>query len=579
MSLDRGIKVVNGNIIFQNNDSDEEFTIKSRKYINLFINDKPCKQFEEHVVTKDDKIYYTLEKSEAKREIKIFISEDKMKAYIKVEYLPEIEYKLKDKEPFINLALSVEEVSRKYPPKYTVEEIKKIIKENNVVFGIKEDILEEAVLGCDEKLLIAEGEYPVQDIPSEVKLLFTPTQMHFPDPESDETIDFKNLFRISNVRKGDKIAKITPETIGKDGKNVFGKIIKKDYVRLTPITANKGCKIEDDDIIATIDGKAHISGRTVSVNPVFTVESVNMETCNINFYGDIEVYDSVDDHMDVSAGGSLDVSNNVNTSNVVTGGHITILGNAISSKILSGQIDIRKKEYADVLTSYKDMVNDIIKNIRLLQTKNTAFGAKDFIQNLTEDKYKDFQKIALKLVTLNIKNETKGSELIEYLKEKVLGYNILKMRSLNDLTMLLNILDNEIEYYDKHSIVPLNIRISYCQDCEIKSTGNIIISGKGEFTSKLTAMKDIMFTKPDSVARGGIISAGNSIVAGIVGSRAEVPTTLIVPKEGKISAVLAYKNITFKVGKISVNTDREYEHVQVFLNKKTGLIEFHEDAF
>ena len=64
------------------------------------------------------------------------------------------------------------------------------------------------------------------------------------------------------------------------------------------------------------------------------------------------------------------------------------------------------------------MINDIIKTIRLLQAKTTAFGVKDFIQNLTEDKYKDFQKIALKLVTLNIKNETKGSELIEYIKEK-----------------------------------------------------------------------------------------------------------------------------------------------------------------
>ncbi|MFR1906605.1 MAG: flagellar assembly protein A [Clostridium neonatale] len=51
--------------------------------------------------------------------------------------------------------------------------------------------------------------------------------MHFPDPESSETIDYKNLFRISNVREGDKIAEIIPETIGKDGKNIFGEIIKK----------------------------------------------------------------------------------------------------------------------------------------------------------------------------------------------------------------------------------------------------------------------------------------------------------------------------------------------------------------
>lgn len=579
MNFGVGIKVLNGKILFENNNIDQEFTIKARNHINLFINDKLCKQFEENIVTKDDKIEYTIDKQESSREVHIFISEDKMSAYIRIEYIPEIEYKLKDKQPFINLALSVEEVSRKDPEYYTVEELKRILKENNIVFGIKEEALIEATLGCNEELLIAEGDKALPDTPSEIKLFFTPTQMYFPDPESKEAIDYKNLFRISNVKKGDKIAEIIPEVLGKDGTNILGEKIKKEYIRLTPIIADKGCKIEGKDIIATIDGKAHISGRIVKVNPVFTVENVNMETCNINFYGDIEVYDSVDDHMDVNAGGSLDVSNNVNTSKVVTGGDITILGNAINSKILSGQIDIRKKEYADTLTSYKSMINDIMQTIRILQSKNKDFGAKDFIRNLTEDKYKDFQKIALKIITLNIKNETKGSQLVDYIKEKILGYNILKMHSLNDLTMLLNILENEIEYYTKNSIVPLDIRFSYCQDCEIKSTGNIIISGKGEYTSKLTAMKDIMFTKSNSVARGGVISAGDRISAGIIGSKAEVQTTLIVPKHGRISAVLAYKNTTFQVGNMKVNLERDYERLHVLFNKSTRLIEVHEGAF
>jgi len=579
MSFGVGIKVVNGEILFENNNIDQKFTIKARNNINLFINDELCKPFEENVVTKDDKIEYTLKKQESSREVNVFISEDKMSAYIRVEYTPEIEYKLRDKQPFINLALSVDEVSRKDPEYYTVEELKSIIKEKNIIFGIKEEALRKATLGCKEELLIAQGDKPVRDTPSEIKLFFTPTHMYFPDQESSETIDYKNLFRISNVKEGDKIAEIIPEVLGKDGTNIFGQKIKKEYIRLTPIIANKGCKIEGNDIIATIDGKAHISGRMVSVNPVFTVENVNMETCNINFYGDIEVYDSVDDHMDVSAGGSLDVSNNVNTSKVVTGGDITILGNAINSKILSGQIDIRKKEYANILTSYKNMVNDIIQTIRSLQSINKDFGATDFIRNLTEDRYKDFQKIALRIVTLNIKNETKGSQLVDYIKEKVLGYNILKMHSLNDLTMLLNILENEIEYYDKNSIVPLDIRLSYCQDCEIKSTGNIIISGKGEYTSRLTAMRDIMFTKSDSVARGGVISAGYSISAGIIGSKAEISTILIVPKHGRISAVLAYKNTTFQVGNMKINLDRDYERLQVIFNKSTRLIELHEGAF
>ena len=64
---EKGIKVAGGNIVFQNYNSNEKFTIKSRKYINLFINDKLCNQFEENVVTKNDRIKYTLEKSKAKK--------------------------------------------------------------------------------------------------------------------------------------------------------------------------------------------------------------------------------------------------------------------------------------------------------------------------------------------------------------------------------------------------------------------------------------------------------------------------------------------------------------------------------
>ena len=138
---------------------------------------------------------------------------------------------------------------------------------------------------------------------------------------------------------------------------------------------------------------------------------------------------------------------------------------------------------------------------------------------------------------------------MDFIKDKVLGYNILEMKSFDDLVNLINILENEIDYYDKNIIVPLDIRIGYCQECDIKSTGNIIIGGRGEYISKLTAMKDILFTKSDSIARGGILSAGENISAGIVGSKAHIPTTLIVPKHGRISAAIAFKNTVFCFGK------------------------------
>ncbi|MFL0164683.1 DUF342 domain-containing protein [Candidatus Clostridium helianthi] len=576
MEKEVGAKVVNGKIIIADGINGEIITIKAKENVNLFINDVECEKFKPYEVSSKDKITYNCDTTPAKREVNITISEDKMKAYMTVEYTPKTEYKIKDREFYMNLAVSTEVLSKEEPEYFTVQELYKKLKEKGIVFGIKEESLELILKGCSNEVLVAEGLEPVKDTPSEVKLFFTPTQMVFPEPDSNEKVDFKNLFRISNVNAGDKIAEIIPEIQGKNGMNILGKVIEREYIRSLPIDASKGCKIENNHIISLIDGKAHIANRSVSVNPIYTVESVNMETCNIKFYGDVEVYDSVQDNMFVSAGGSLDVSQNVNMANVVTGGEITILGNTINSKILSGQVDIRKKEYSDVLTEFKNILVSMIEYINGLNLQ--SFERKDFVKTLTEKNFGNFQKVALNIISLNIKNKTKRSKLVDFIKGKILGLNILEIKSIYDLKTLLNILDNEIDYYDKNIIVPLDIRIGYCQECEIKSTGNIIIGGKGEYTSNLTAMKDIIFTRSDSVARGGILSAGQNISLGVVGSRAYIPTTLMVPQYGRITAAKAYANTVFCFGRTKVVLDEDLKNINVYFNSEKRAIEFGKTA-
>lgn len=568
-----GAKVCNGEIIVLGGHKEEEnITIKARKHVKLFINNELCEIYKPYMVNSTDKITYECEKLESSREVKINISKDKMEAYISVIYIPAVEYKLKDRELFMNLAISAEISKEEQPEHFTVSELREILKKNGVVYGINEVTLENICNGTLEPVLIAKGDQPIKDKPRELKLLFTPSQMILPEEESIEKIDYKNLFRISNVNAGDKIGEIIPQVLGKDGMNVLGKVIKREYVRDLPISCSGGCKIENNDVIALIDGKAHSVNKTIGVNPVYTVDSVNMETCNIKFYGDIEVYNSVDDNMSVNAGGSLDVSENVNTSDVVTGGNINIIGNAINSKILTGQIDVVKKEYSDILNKYREIIAKIIEIIETRYSNNTN-NIGQLILMLTENKFKDFQQLSLNIISLNIKNNTKNSRIVDFIKEKILGYNILNLKSFNELHSLLEILENEIDFYDKHTIVPLDVRIGYCQDCEIKSTGNIIISGKGEYISNLNAMKDILFTKSNSIARGGTLTAGGNISAGIVGSPAYIATILKVPLDGKISATLAYKNTILCFGNNTKILDYDYKNINARYNRVEREIE------
>lgn len=565
--METGAKVCDGEIIVIDGSNDEIITIKPTKHVQLVINGIECDNNKAYEVCSNDKITYTCDKIPGKRSIDITLSQDKMKAYIEVIYEPEICYRLKERKLFQNLALSTEKVENYNIQHYTTDDLKNELKKLNIVYGINEDELDLAKDGTSGKKLIAKGQEPVNDIPSDVKLFFTPSQMFFPEENSNENVDYKNLFRISNVKCGDKIAEIIPEIPGKNGIDVLGGEVERKYMRSLPIVAVKGCEINGNDIIATIDGKAHISNRRISVNPVYTVENVNMETCNIKFNGDIEVYDSVQDNMAVNSGGSLDVSNNVNTSHVVSGGDVNIMGNVINSRILSGQIDVSKKEYSDALKKFKNTVDGVIEAVHEVKSRRNIEDLAQLIKVLTEGRFKDFQRNGMNIISLNIKNRIKHNRLNEFIKDHVLGYNILNMKTIDYLLNLNEILENELDYYDKNIVVPLDIRIGYCQDCEIKSTGNIIINGKGEYTSNLTAMKDIIFTKPESVARGGCLSAEGNISAGIVGSEAGVITELRVPKTGKITATFAYKNTVFVFGNVKKIIEKDLENINVVYDK------------
>ena len=165
MEKEVGAKVVNGEIIVVDGLNNESITIKARKNINLFINGNKCENYKSYEVTSQDKITCICEKTESNREVNVIISDDKMKAYITVEYTPEIEYKLKERGVFLNLAISTEIVSKNEPEYFTVSELKSILKEKGVVYGILEENLELALEGCSGEFLIAEGKKIIKDIP------------------------------------------------------------------------------------------------------------------------------------------------------------------------------------------------------------------------------------------------------------------------------------------------------------------------------------------------------------------------------------------------------------------------------
>ncbi len=116
----------------------------------------------------------------------------------------------------------------------------------------------------------------------------------------------------------------------------------------------------------------HLKNGILSVNNVYSVKNVDMKSGNINFLGDVQIDGSVGLGMAVKAGNSLIIKNDVDNASVVAGGEININGNVINSKIYTGQVDIEKKEYLDILNVYKREVEKLIEGVKKINDSSNS---------------------------------------------------------------------------------------------------------------------------------------------------------------------------------------------------------------
>ena len=64
------------------------------------------------------------------------------------------------------------------------------------------------------------------------------------------------------------------------------------------LVVREGCKVENDKVIATIEGRPNVKNGIFSVNRVLeTKHDVDIKTGNIDFIGDVVISGSVKDGM------------------------------------------------------------------------------------------------------------------------------------------------------------------------------------------------------------------------------------------------------------------------------------------
>ncbi len=546
-----GLKVENNQIIFRPSHSDSKnYTIESCSGISLTVNGISISPYTIYNLTAEDTIECIPTVIEAEKKMDIKISEDKMKAYATIEYTPEYTYKLKDCEFTDSLKLQAQKVPSQNYNKYTVKELIDALHKLKIKQGIKTEVLEEVCEGTlGAEILVAEGIPQTDDKEDEIKILFADKEKNtLEETSTTEKIDYRNLTQIANVQKGEVLAVKIPGVVGKNGTDIFGAVVPKKTLRSKVFKANSGCTLEENHIIATKAGRPSEINGIFTVNDLYSVKNVDLTTGNINFIGDVEVDNNINDGMSVHAKGSLIVRKNITSASASANGPINIMGSVINSNILAGGYDVEKKIYVENLNKYRSNLLGLIESIKSITERTPKKNLGEIVRVLIDKRYKNIPNLSMNILTFNISSGIQKSEILDFIRNKLMGLNTFNIKSIDELVNFKSEIEEEIDIVSDQLEIPIDVTLSYSQNSNVVATGSIYVVGKGEFTSKMRAFDTIEFTADRAVARGGTLQARKCIKLKTVGSEAGVITELQVEKTGIITADIAYSNTIFCFG-------------------------------
>ena len=251
MAKNGKIKVVLGKIIVINPVGEGKYpTITPSSKGMLTINGKEI--YETTKVNESDEIEF-LSNDKLSKNIKVDISKDKMEAYISFEYKNAVKINIKDSNPVENLVIDVYEEEMDCRGLLSKEEIEQLLKEANVIYGIKEEAIEEITKAQNGgRVLVAEGLKPIDAIDEKIEFVFNKEDVSIGEYEK---IDYKNINKINGVEATAIIGKVIKGEDSKFGINVFGQEVKPKKNKRKIIRCGNGCNILDDNIIAEISGQ------------------------------------------------------------------------------------------------------------------------------------------------------------------------------------------------------------------------------------------------------------------------------------------------------------------------------------
>jgi uncharacterized protein (DUF342 family) len=271
----------------------------------------------------------------------------------------------------------------------TSDYLKTLLARLNIVHGVKYESIEKAALAANlskraqTNILIAEGTPSVPAAPAyfaKNKLLGGAR----PAAKDDEQTDYRTFSPFVIVQKGQVLAEIVPEVVGRPGINVHGEEMPFETQTFPVLHTGENTYTDDTRYYAAIDGQLIEKNGVLSVENRLVIRGdVNYTTGNIDFPGDVELNGLVADGFKIHSGGNLLAKQTLNATDVVAKGDIEVRGGIIgrgqATLKAGGEIRARFVENCKIAARGNIAIDMEILNASIYTMGKLIVGERGFI--------------------------------------------------------------------------------------------------------------------------------------------------------------------------------------------------------
>ena len=474
----------------------------------------------------------------------------------------------------------------------TVMDAEAELKKRNIVHGINVASLKEIIETADGEFKIAaKGREVVEGGDGYIEYIINPDVEEINYEGEEQKVDYREKFRFPSVKKEDIIAVVHPPVEGTPGLSVLGNIIPAKPVKSVRAKCGEGVELAGNgSVVALKDGRLFVKGSRIKVVNLLTHHGdVDLESGNIRFNGDVQIFGNITEGMIVESQGDLLVEGNAYGSTLKAGGGIRVSKNIIKCQVEGGiYFSLLQKitplleklgdGYSSVIYGLKEVVNGLSKRGQKLDENTMGLVFRSVMEKSSSVLLEEITGIE-KLLNMNDNQSlTALKELITSLKANCTPPFKSNLAGLMEIVEVLKTFSDS--FLENLNQIP-KMSASYIQNSNVIHSGEINVIGQGCYFTTILSGEGVYV---QGVFRGGLIEARGDVkmkefvyIATASELAAKKPVIRIkVPAHRSILFGVVHEDTTIQVGQTVYRFDRKHERVKVCYNTESGMLQIND---